>query len=75
MGKERVDHQENLQYLLMAKDHTVRVQINCGGDQVGWYFARFNGSERWEDIITLFNSPRGCDFPVKIVHEDQAQGR
>jgi len=77
----------------MAKGHTVRLQINCGGDQVGWYFARFNGSESWEDIlerwedliegwediITLFSSPRSCDFPeksyTKIKHRDDDSKR
>lgn len=55
-----------------AADHTIRLQINNGGDTVGWHFSRYDGPYTWEVIIAKI--PIGFHFKkseyTKVRHMD-----
>jgi hypothetical protein len=40
-----------------ATDHSIRLQISCGGDTVGWHFSRYDGPE--VEHITIYGIPIG----------------
>jgi hypothetical protein len=46
---------------LVDTSHTVRLQINCWGDQVGWHFSRYNGPLTSEPIMGSI-PPTGFHF-------------
>ena len=40
-----------------AADHTIRLQVNCSGDTMGWHFSRYDGPE--VQTIIVYGIPIG----------------
>ena len=60
-----------------AADHQVRLQVNCGGDTMGWHFSRYDGPEVQQIIV--YDIPIGFHFGkskfTKLEHMDDDNGR
>lgn len=39
-----------------ATDHTVRLQINCYGNEIGWHFSHYDGQDTWDAVIQGISS-------------------
>jgi hypothetical protein len=53
-----------------ATDHTVRLEINNGGDTLGWHFSRYDGPKSWGAI----GIPLGSNF-TKLYSLDDSSRR
>jgi hypothetical protein len=60
-----------------AADHMVRLQVNCGGDTMGWHFSHYDGPDTWEVIVAKI--PIGFHFGrsdyTKLRHMDDDNRR
>jgi hypothetical protein len=58
-----------------ATEHEVHLQINNGGDTIGWHFSRYDGQKEWSTIYGLpAGIPLGSNF-TKIYSQDDSSRR